>query len=61
MGQRSSSPEFQVHNTALMSTQRNESFKEILTKREEWRRMVESAIGAHLINHLLTEKFNLHY
>lgn len=23
--------------------------------------MVESAIGAHLVNHSLTEKFNLHY
>ena len=28
---------------------------------DEWDRMVESAIGSHLINHSLTEKFNLHY
>ena len=59
--QRSSSPKFQVHNTALISAQRNELFRNTLTKPDQWGRMVESAIGAHLINHSLTEKFNLHY
>jgi len=59
--QRSSSPKFQVHNTALISAQRNEEFKEVQAKPDEWGRMVESAIGAHLVNHSLTEKFNLHY
>lgn len=59
--QRSSSPKFQVHNTALISAQRNNLFKNTLAKPDEWGRMVESAIGAHLINHSLTEKFNLHY
>lgn len=59
--QRSSSPKFQVHNTALLSAQRNELFKDILPKPDEWGRMVESAIGAHLINHSLTEKFDLYY
>ena len=59
--QRSSSPKFQVHNTALISAQRNDLFKDTLAKPDEWGRMVESAIGAHLINHSLTEKFNLHY
>ena len=59
--QRSSSPKFQVHNTALISAQRNDLFKNTLAKPDEWGRMVESAIGAHLVNHSLTEKFNLHY
>lgn len=59
--QRSSSPKFQVNNTALISAQRNDLFKDTLAKPGEWGRMVESAIGAHLINHSLTEKFNLHY
>ena len=59
--QRSSSPKFQVHNTALISAQRNNLFKDMLAKTDEWGRMVESAIGAHLINHSLSEKFNLHY
>lgn len=59
--QRSSSPKFQVHNTALISAQRTDLFKDTLDKPDVWGRMVESAIGAHLINHSLTEKFNLHY
>jgi predicted AAA+ superfamily ATPase len=59
--QRSSSPKFQVHNTALISAQRNDLFKDTLAKPDEWGRMVESTIGSHLINHSLTEKFNLHY
>lgn len=59
--QRSSSPKFQVHNTALISAQRDEGFKDIQSKPGEWGRIVESSIGAHLVNHSLTERFNLHY
>ena len=59
--QRSSSPKFQVHNTALISAQRNESFKVIQKQSNEWGRIIESSIGAHLINHSITEKFNLYY
>lgn len=59
--QRSSSPKFQVHNTALISAQRDEVFKDVLAKPDDWGRMVESAIGAHLINHSITEKFSLYY
>ncbi|MEO6583791.1 MAG: ATP-binding protein [Ferruginibacter sp.] len=59
--QRSSSPKFQVHNTALISAQRDEVFKAVQARPEAWGRMIESAIGAHLVNHSLTENFNLHY
>ncbi|MBK8927925.1 MAG: ATP-binding protein [Crocinitomicaceae bacterium] len=59
--QRSSSPKFQVHNTALISAQRNESLKKISSLPSEWGRIVESAIGAHLINHSLTEGFAVNY
>lgn len=59
--QRSSSPKFQVHNTALISAQRNDLLKDTLAKPDEWGRMVESSIGSHLINHSLTDKFNIHY
>lgn len=38
-----------------------ESFKEIKEKPDEWGRSVESAIGAHLVNHSLADGFNLHY
>lgn len=58
---RSSSPKFQVHNTALISSQRNELFKEILLKPSEWGRMVESSIGAHLINAAHVHGFSLFY
>ena len=58
---RSSSPKFQVHNTALISAQRNEWFSDILQQPDKWGRMVESAIGAHLINHALAGGYNLHY
>jgi uncharacterized protein len=59
--QRSSSPKFQVHNTALISAQRSVHLNEVMTKPDEWGRIVESAIGAHLLNYSITEKFNLYY
>lgn len=59
--QRGSSPKFQVHNTALISAQRNETFSKILKQADQWGRMVESAIGAHLLNYSLTENFHLYY
>ncbi|MBA3899239.1 MAG: ATP-binding protein [Bacteroidetes bacterium] len=59
--QRSSSPKFQVHNTALISAQKNENFVQILESPKEWGRVVESAIGAHLINYALTEGFKVNY
>lgn len=58
---RSSSPKFQVHNTALISAQRNETFGEIVANKQEWGRLVESAIGAHLINSALANNFKVYY
>ncbi|WP_285010523.1 ATP-binding protein [Pedobacter faecalis] len=58
---RSSSPKFQVHNNALISAQKNESFDEIRQDPKEWGRMVESAIGSHLVNSALTEGFSIFY
>ena len=58
---RSSSPKFQVHNTALISAQRAEFFEEVVTKTDEWGRVVESSIGAHLLNYSHMEGFSLHY
>lgn len=58
---RSSSPKFQVHNTALISAQRSEFFNEIKDDPKEWGRIVESAIGAHLVNSALTEGFKVYY
>jgi predicted AAA+ superfamily ATPase len=61
ISKRSSSPKFQVHNTALISAQKGELFKEIQIRPEEWGRMVESSIGAHLINYSLVEGFSVAY
>ncbi len=58
---RSSSPKFQVHNTALISGQSEEQFKEIQNNPAAWGRIVESAIGAHLLNHSLTMDYELNY
>ena len=58
---RSSSPKFQVHNTALISAQRPEVYEEVVTKPAEWGRLVESSIGAHLLNYSHTEGYSLNY
>jgi len=58
---RASSPKFQVHNTALISAQRAESFSEIRTRPDLWGRMVESAIGAHLINSSYSSGCDVYY
>ncbi|MCX6251306.1 MAG: AAA family ATPase [Bacteroidetes bacterium] len=59
--QRSSSPKFQVFNTALITAQRHESFTDILHQPSQWGRLVESAVGAHLVNHILTDNITLNY
>lgn len=59
--QRSSSPKFQVHNTALISAQRPETLEQVRLQPERWGRMVESAIGAHLLNHALSRRYTVHY
>jgi predicted AAA+ superfamily ATPase len=59
--QRSSSPKFQVYNTALMSAQNELTFQEIKMKPELWGRWVESAVGAHLINSSRSGGFTVHY
>ncbi len=58
---KSSSPKFQVYNTALISAQSNDTFSEALKNNAFWGRMVESAIGAHLLNSAVTGDFMLSY
>ena len=48
--QRGSSPKLQVLNTALMSAQDQRSVAEARQDGDYWGRLVESCIGAHLIN-----------
>ena len=47
---RASSPKLNVLNSAIMSAYSKYTFQEVLTDRSYWGRMVESAIGAHLLN-----------
>lgn len=59
--QRGSSPKFQVLNTALLSAQLNTNFKEAQQNKELWGHLVESAVGAYLVNAQATEDFELTY
>lgn len=58
---RASSPKLQVHNTALMSAQLTESFERARSNPTLWGRLVESAVGAHLIAHLPGGTYQLNY
>ena len=48
--ERASSPKLQVLNTALITAQSRLTFEEARKDREFWGRLVESAVGAHLLN-----------
>jgi predicted AAA+ superfamily ATPase len=58
---RSSSPKFQVHNTALITAQRNDSFEDVQIRPDDWGRLVESSVGAHLINRSIPGEFTVSY
>lgn len=51
--QRGSSPKFLVLNTALMTSGTEHSFSTARANPDFWGRLVESAVGAHLINGLV--------
>jgi predicted AAA+ superfamily ATPase len=58
---RGSSPKLLVLNTALMTAHSGRSFKEALGDREFWGRLVESAVGAHLVNGLAGTGAGVYY
>lgn len=58
---RGSSPKFQVYNNALITAQSNTTYEKAIVNPKLWGRLVESAIGTHLINHIISEKYNLYY
>ncbi len=59
--QRASSPKFQVLNTALISAQAGKSFKEARHDFDFWGRLVESAVGAHLVNESVNTELEVFY
>jgi uncharacterized protein len=58
---RSSSPKFMVYNTALISAHSQVYFSEAVLRPNEWGRIAESAIGAHLLNCLPDDTYKLYY
>jgi len=58
---RGSSPKLQVYNTALMSAQNRLSFSEAKNTFDYWGRLVESAIGAYLLNLAFAKEIELYY
>ncbi len=59
--QKASSPKFQVYNSALISAQLSETYVEIKKQPEKWGRIVETAVGVHLVNSAKSENFQLFY
>jgi predicted AAA+ superfamily ATPase len=59
--QRASSPKLQVMNTALMTAPSSYSLASAQRDREYWGRLVESAVGAHLINNTRGKKAEVFY
>jgi predicted AAA+ superfamily ATPase len=58
---RASSPKLQVMNTALMTALSGASTDSIRADHETWGRLVESAVGAHLINGAVEGEYSVHY
>ena len=59
--QKSSSPKFMVFNTALMSASLGISFKEAKEDPSFWGRLVESSVGAYLLNGIRGTPLELFY
>lgn len=59
--QRGSSPKLVVCNTALMTAQSNKTFFTAQEDTEFWGRLVESVVGAHLLNSIRGTQIELFY
>ena len=58
---RASKPKFQVFNNALLTAQDDLTYEKVLSDSKIWGRLVESAIGAHLINNAITNNYIVYY
>jgi len=59
--QRGSSPKLQVLNTALMTASTGMGLEETRRESDRWGRLVESAVGAHLLNSTLGSTIEVTY
>ena len=58
---RSSSPKFQVLNTALISAQNSLTFSQARQDQIFWGRIIESVVGAHLVNSAQEGSYQVYY
>jgi hypothetical protein len=58
---RGSSPKFQVLNNALISSQSEITFEQARKDPSYWGRLVESAVGGHLLNEARSEGIGVYY
>lgn len=58
---RGSSPKFVALNTALITVQTHKTFKEARGDHSFWGRLIESTVGAHLLNSIRGTKIELFY
>lgn len=54
-------PKLQVYDSALLSVMNGRSFEQEFTDPKQWGRWVETAVGAHLINHTDEWDYRLYY
>ncbi len=54
-------PKFQTYNSALLSALNGKTYEQAFTDTKLWGRWVETAVGAHLINHADTIGYRLYY
>jgi len=59
--ERGSSPKLQVFNTALLSAHAHYTFEEAKKDRDYWGRLVESTVGAYLLNSALSQQVEVFY
>jgi len=58
---RASVPKYQVYNNALTSLYSEHTFEQALNNRQLWGRLLESAVGAHILNCAYRSRFEVCY
>jgi predicted AAA+ superfamily ATPase len=58
---KASIPKFQVYNTAFLGAFGKDPLKKTIQELVIWGRVVESVVGAHLINHALPTNYKVYY
>ena len=59
--QKNSIPKLQVLNTAIIAARSSKKYDEVVKQPVEWGRVVESVVGAHLLNYARDGGYKVHY